>query len=61
MDRESSLKAEEIRRLLHFETRSREAADDIYRSRHRADVEILEIRYDLILLCCINLILLVSV
>ena len=44
LDRESSLKAEEIRRLLHFESRSREAADDIYRNRHRADVEILEIR-----------------
>ena len=49
MDRESSLRAEETRRLAHFESRSREAADDIFRNRHRVDVEILEARYDLAL------------
>jgi hypothetical protein len=44
MDRESALRTEETRRLAHFESRSREAADDIHRHRHRVDVEILEAR-----------------
>jgi hypothetical protein len=46
MDREGALRAEETRRLAHFESRSREAADDIHRHRHRVDVEILEARYE---------------
>lgn len=52
MDRESALRAEETRRLAHFESRSREAADDIHRHRHRVDVEILEARYDMA--CSVN-------